>query len=65
MSKQIMSVADAAQMLIESAEQLSSEEEFEQLADEVLEDNSPGEIQAIAMHMPPALRVLLPKRTLH
>lgn len=65
MSKQMMSVRDAALLLIESADKVATEEEFEQLAEAVLEDNSPGEIQAIAAHMPPALRQLMPKRTLH
>ena len=41
-----------------------SAEEFAQLAEEVLVDNSPGEIEAIASYMPKALRKLLPKRTL-
>jgi hypothetical protein len=64
MTKQFMSVVEAAQTLIESANQMS-EEEFELLAGQMLEDNSPGEIEAIGAYMPPVLRELLPKRTLH
>jgi hypothetical protein len=40
-------------------------EEFAAIAEYVLEDNSPGEIAAIAAFMPDVLRELLPKRTLH
>lgn len=61
----MMSVADAAQLLIDGAAQVSTDDEFERLAAAVLEDNSPGEIAAIAAHMPAALRLLLPQRTLH
>jgi hypothetical protein len=64
MSKLVMSIQDAALMLIESAGEVSADE-FAKIADMTLEDNSPGEIEAIAAHMPPALRRLLPKRTLH
>jgi hypothetical protein len=63
-TKQFMSVQDAAQTLIESANYVSLEE-FETLAGQMLEDNSPGEIAAIGACMPPLLRELLPKRTLH
>jgi hypothetical protein len=41
MSRQMMSVQDAAQMLIESADGISADE-FEKLAGIVLEDNTPG-----------------------
>lgn len=64
MTKQFMSVQEAAQTLIESANQVSLEE-FEMIAGQMLEDNSPGEIAAIGSYMPPVLRELLPKRTLH
>ena len=64
MTKQFMSVQEAAATLIESANQVSLEE-FELLAEQVLEDNSPGEIAAIGAYMPVVLRELLPKRTLH
>ena len=55
---------EAAQMLVESADGMS-EDEFEEFARELLEDNSPGEIEAIAAYMPPLLQALLPRRTLH
>ena len=64
MTKQFMSVQDVAQTLIESANQMSLEE-FEMIAEQMLEDNSPGEIAAIGEYMPLVLRELLPKRTLH
>ncbi len=51
MSRQMMSVQDAAQMLIESADGISADE-FEKLAGIVLEDNTPGEIEAIAAYCP-------------
>ena len=63
MTKQFMSVQEAAAALIESANQVSLDE-FEMLAEQVLEDNTPGEIAAIGAFMPPVLRELLPKRTL-
>jgi hypothetical protein len=64
MAKQSMTVMEAALMLVESANGMS-ENEFEKFARELLEDNSPGEIDAIAAYMPPLLQALLPKRTLH
>ena len=64
MTKQFMSVQEAAQTLIESANQVSLEE-FQLIAEQVLEDNTPGEIAAIGAYMPPVLRELLPRRTLH
>jgi hypothetical protein len=64
MSKQLMSVEDAALALVEHARGKSLEE-FAALAEFMLEDNSPGEIAAIGMHLPDALRELLPRRTLH
>ena len=63
-TKQFMSVQEAAQTLIESADYLSLEE-FEMIAGQMLEDNSPGEIAAIGSYMPTILRELLPKRTIH
>lgn len=62
--KQQLNVQDVARILTETASEVSPEE-FAQIADDVLEDNSPGEIAAIGKFMPPALRDLLPKRVLH
>jgi hypothetical protein len=64
MSKQFMSVADAAQALVEHASEATLEE-FPAIAEQMLEDNSPGEIAAIGAYLPDVLRELLPKRTLH
>jgi hypothetical protein len=64
MNKQMMNVADVAALLTQSAEEVGLDA-FTQLAEDVLEDNSPGEIEAIGSFMPPELRDLLPKRTLH
>ena len=64
MNKQMMSVEDVAALLMQSAQEVGLDA-FVQLAEDVLEDNSPGEIEAIAAYMPIELRDLLPKRTLH
>jgi hypothetical protein len=64
MNKQMMNVADVAALLTQSAEEVGLDA-FTQLAEDVLEDNSPGEIEAIGAFMPPELRDMLPKRTLH
>jgi hypothetical protein len=64
MNKQMMSVQDAARALVESARDKTLDE-FAELAEYVLEDNSPGEIAAIGAFMPDVLRERLPKRTLH
>lgn len=64
MTKQMMSVIEVAQLLTEQAEELGIDA-FPELAEIVLEDNSPGEIAAIGRYMPPVLRELLPKRLLH
>jgi hypothetical protein len=64
MNKQMMSVAEVAQILTEKAEEVGPEV-FAEIAESVLEDNSPGEIAAIGEFMPPMLRDLLPKRMLH
>jgi hypothetical protein len=42
-----------------------SEDEFEEFGRELLEDNDPGEIEAIAACMSPLPQALLPRRTLH
>jgi hypothetical protein len=64
MDKLTMSVSDVAQLLTETALELGIDA-FPQVAAQVLEDNSPGEIDAIGRLMPPVLRELLPKRVLH
>jgi hypothetical protein len=64
MSRQMMSVEDVASLLTQSANEVGLDA-FAQLAEDVLEDNSPGEIAAIGAYMPAELRELLPKRTLH
>ena len=64
MSKQMMSVQDAAETLVKWAQETSLDE-FPRIAEEMLEDNSPGEIAAIGAYLPDVLRELLPKRTLH
>ena len=64
MSKQMMSFADAAQTLVAYACEATLEE-FPAIAEQMLEDNSPGEIAAIGAYLPDVLRELLPKRTLH
>ena len=64
MNKQMMNIEDVALLLTQSAQEVGLEA-FAQLAEDVLEDNSPGEIAAIGAFMPDELRDLLPKRTLH
>ena len=64
MSKQIMSYEEAAQALVSYALDATLEE-FPAIAEQMLEDNSPGEIAAIGAYLPEVLRELLPKRTLH
>jgi hypothetical protein len=64
MDKQRMNVVDVARLLTESAQEFGIDV-FPQVAAQVLEDNSPGEIAAIGRYMPPILRELLPKRVLH
>jgi hypothetical protein len=60
----MMSVEDAAQALVECAREASLEE-FPAIAEQMLEDNSPGEIAAIGAYLPDVLRELLPRRTVH
>jgi hypothetical protein len=64
MDKLTMSVSDVAQLLTETAMEFGLDV-FPQVAAQVLEDNSPREIDAIGQLMPPLLRELLPKRVLH
>ena len=64
MTKQMMTVEEAAYMLIEVAREVGLEQ-FAHVADELLEDNSHEEIALIGRCLPPKLRKLLPKRTLH
>ena len=64
MSKHIMSLEEAAQTLVSHACEATLEE-FPAIAEQMLEDNSPGEIAAIGAYLPEVLRELLPKRTLH
>jgi hypothetical protein len=64
MNKQTLSVVEVAQLLTETAEKVGPDA-FVEIAENVLEDNSPGEIAAIGQYMPPMLRDLLPKRVLH
>ena len=64
MSKQIMSYEEAAQALVSYAIDATLEE-FSAIAEQMLEDNSPGEIAAIGAYLPEVLREFLPKRTLH
>jgi hypothetical protein len=64
MNKEIMSFEEAAQTLVNYAYEATLEE-FSAIAERMLEDNSPGEIAAIAAYLPEVLRELLPKRTLH
>jgi hypothetical protein len=40
-------------------------QQFEAIAAYALQDNKPLEIEAVAAHMPPSLRNLLPKKWLH
>ena len=64
MSQTTMSVEAAALLLLETAKEHDLAD-FPRLAEEMLEDASPGEIEAIGQLIPPVLRELLPKRTLH
>ena len=64
MSKQTLSVREVAELLTEKAQEVGPDA-FAEIAECVLEDNSPGEIAAIGQLMPPPLRDLLPKRVLH
>lgn len=64
MDKQTLSVVEVAQLLTEAAEKVGPDA-FAEIAENVLEDNSPGEIAAIGQYMSPMLRDLLPKRVLH
>ena len=64
MSKQIMSFEEAAHTLVNFACDATLEE-FAAIAEQMLADNSPGEIAAIGAYLPEVLRELLPKRTLH
>jgi hypothetical protein len=65
MNKQVMSFEEAAQTLVNYACEAGTLEEFPAIAEQMLEDNSPGEIAAIGAYLPEVLRELLPKRTLH
>ena len=64
MSKQVMSLEEAAQTLVSHAYDATLEE-FSVIADQMLADVSPGQIAAIGAYLPEVLRDLLPKRTLH
>ena len=64
MRKTTMSVEEAAQLLVDTAKEHDLAE-FPALAEDMLEYASPGEIEAIGQLIPPVLRELLPKRTLH
>jgi len=64
LDKQMMSVQEVAELLTEAALKAGLEA-FPEIAESVLEDNSPGEIAAIGQFLEPALRELLPKRVLH
>jgi hypothetical protein len=64
MSKELMSVEEAARALVEYA-QGTSLDDFALIAAIMLEDASPGEVAAIGVHLPEALRRRLPQRTSH
>jgi hypothetical protein len=64
MSKQVMSYEEAARTLVNFACDATLEE-FPAIAEQMLEDVSPGGIAAIGAYLPEVLRELLPKRTLH
>jgi hypothetical protein len=59
-----MSVQDAARELVAVAKEWSLDD-FALIADVMLEDASPRQIDAVSAHLPDVLRELLPKRTLH
>jgi hypothetical protein len=64
MTKQKMTIEQAAYMLAEVAQEVGLER-FPDIAHDVLEDNSHDEIVLIGQCLPPALRKLLPRRVLH
>ena len=64
MTKQILTIEQAACLLIEVAKEVGLEE-FPEIAQDVLENNARDEITLIGQCLPPALRELLPKRVLH
>jgi hypothetical protein len=64
MTKQKMTIAQAAYMLVKVAQEVGLEQ-FPDVAEDVLEDNSHDEIVLIGQCLPLALRELLPKRVLH
>jgi hypothetical protein len=64
MTRLMMSIEQAACMLLEVAREAGLEE-FPGIAEDVLENNSHDEIVMIGQCLPPVLRELLPKRVLH
>jgi hypothetical protein len=64
LTKQMMTIEQAAYMLIEVAQEVGLEQ-FPDIAQDVLEENSHDEIVLIGKYLPLALRALLPRRTLH
>ena len=64
MNRQIMTIEEAANMLIEVAEHVGLEQ-FAHVADELLEGNSHDDIALISQYLPLPLRDLLPNRVLH
>ena len=64
MSKELVTIEEAAHILVEYAK-AASLDEFASKAEEMLQDTSPDEIAAIGKLLPDVLRELLPQRTLH
>jgi hypothetical protein len=63
MKKHVVSIQQAAHLLIEAARDVGLED-FPDVANDVLENNSHDEIVLIGQCLPAALRELLPKRLL-